>query len=127
PWRRWPSPWPCCWYSPTAPIWPACAPATKTASRRRACCGGAEKPATRRMNPGLYQLYACLADGRLHSGATLSEGLGISRAAVWKRVQALRAIGLEIPATAGGGYRLERPIELLDADDIRSQASAAEL
>jgi len=79
------------------------------------------------MNPGLYQLYACLADGRLHSGATLSEGLGISRAAVWKRVQALRAIGLEIPATAGGGYRLERPIELLDADDIRSQASAAEL
>lgn len=79
------------------------------------------------MNPGLYQLYARLADGRLHSGATLSEELGISRAAVWKRVQALRAIGLEIPATAGGGYRLERPIELLDAESIRSQSAAADL
>ncbi|HSH28135.1 MAG TPA: biotin--[acetyl-CoA-carboxylase] ligase [Wenzhouxiangella sp.] len=79
------------------------------------------------MNPGLFHLYARLADGRVHSGAVLADELGISRAAVWKRVQALRAIGLEIPAMAGGGYRLERPIELLDADDIRSHTSAAEL
>lgn len=79
------------------------------------------------MKPDLYQLYARLADGELHSGAPLADEFGISRAAVWKRVQALRDMGLTIPATAGDGYRLERPIELLDAEDIRSQTGAAEL
>ncbi len=70
------------------------------------------------MKPGLHDLYARLADGRLHNGAALAAELGITRAAVWKRMQALRQMGLEISGTAGDGYRLPHAVELLDAEAI---------
>ncbi|WP_147306692.1 MULTISPECIES: biotin--[acetyl-CoA-carboxylase] ligase [unclassified Wenzhouxiangella] len=71
------------------------------------------------MKPGIHELYARLADGRLHNGATLAEELGITRAAVWKRMQTLRKMGLEISGTAGDGYRLPHAIDLLDQEVIR--------
>jgi BirA family transcriptional regulator, biotin operon repressor / biotin---[acetyl-CoA-carboxylase] ligase len=71
------------------------------------------------MSPELNELYRRLADGRRHNGAELADELGISRAAVWKRIESLRRIGLQVAGTAGDGYRIERPIELLDADRIR--------
>ena len=55
-----------------------------------------------------------LADGRFHSGTALAARLGVSRAAVWKRVRQLRAAGVSIAAVPGRGYRLEPPLELLD-------------
>lgn len=79
------------------------------------------------MKAGLYQLYARLADGRLHNGAALAEELGITRAAVWKRMQALRQMGLSIAGTAGDGYRLPRAIELLDAETIRQHLTSPDL
>lgn len=79
------------------------------------------------MKPGLHQLYARLADGELHNGAALAEELGVTRAAVWKRMQALRDMGLEISGAAGDGYRLPRPIELLDGDAIRRRLGRGEL
>lgn len=48
------------------------------------------------------------------SGAALATELGLSRSAVWKRVQALRAAGVDIHAVPGQGYALARPIVLLD-------------
>ena len=39
------------------------------------------------------------------SGASLSAGLGVSRAQVWKHVEALRAAGYRIAGEPGGGYR----------------------
>lgn len=72
------------------------------------------------MKPGLHQLYARLADGRRHNGAALADELGITRAAVWKRMQALRKLGLDITGTAGDGYRLPHAIELLEAGRIRT-------
>lgn len=53
------------------------------------------------------------------SGEVLAADLGISRAAVWKRVEALRALGLDVVAEGGRGYRLAEPVEWLDADLIR--------
>jgi len=53
------------------------------------------------------------------SGARLAVQLGVSRAAVWKQVEALRVAGLPIEACAGRGYRLSHPLELLDAAAIR--------
>jgi BirA family biotin operon repressor/biotin-[acetyl-CoA-carboxylase] ligase len=47
------------------------------------------------------------AGGEALSGAALSRECGISRAAVWKHVRALRAEGYAIAGTAGSGYRLE--------------------
>lgn len=62
-----------------------------------------------------------LADGRFHSGQTLAEALQTSRTTIWQQIRSLKALGLEIQAVAGRGYRLARPLELLD----RQQISAA--
>jgi BirA family biotin operon repressor/biotin-[acetyl-CoA-carboxylase] ligase len=40
------------------------------------------------------------------SGESLSASLGVSRAQVWKHVEALRSLGYGIDGEAGGGYRL---------------------
>jgi len=40
------------------------------------------------------------------SGESLSQSLGVSRAQVWKYVEALRSKGYEITGEPGGGYRL---------------------
>ena len=54
------------------------------------------------------------------SGAALTGADGLSRAAIWKRVRALREAGIEIDARPGRGYALRRPPDLLDADAIRA-------
>lgn len=59
------------------------------------------------------------------SGAELASELGLSRAAVWKRIEALRGAGVEIAAQAGRGYALVRPLELLDADALAAALSPA--
>lgn len=64
-------------------------------------------------------LLAELARGPC-SGSVLAQRLGLTRAAVWKRVEALRAAGAEIDARAGRGYALAAPLELLDAGAIRT-------
>lgn len=61
------------------------------------------------------QIIRRLADGELHSGTDLAQALGITRAAVWKAVhKAGEALGLEVHAIRGRGYRLAAPLELLD-------------
>ncbi|QSX73717.1 bifunctional biotin--[acetyl-CoA-carboxylase] ligase/biotin operon repressor BirA [Lysobacter arenosi] len=59
------------------------------------------------------------------SGDALAQASGQTRAAVWKRIEALREAGIAIEAQAGRGYRLAQPIDLLDAAAIRSQLPAA--
>jgi BirA family biotin operon repressor/biotin-[acetyl-CoA-carboxylase] ligase len=58
------------------------------------------------------------------SGETLAAELGISRAAVWKRIEALRAAGLGVVAEGGRGYRLEEAVEWLDAGRINDDLAA---
>jgi len=52
------------------------------------------------------------------SGDVLAQETGLTRAAMWKRIEALREAGVEIDAQAGRGYTLRHPIELLQADAI---------
>lgn len=47
------------------------------------------------------------------SGDALARASGQTRAAVWKRIQALREAGVAIEARAGRGYALARPLDLL--------------
>ncbi|MDR3389383.1 MAG: biotin--[acetyl-CoA-carboxylase] ligase [Rudaea sp.] len=54
------------------------------------------------------------------SGSELAQRLGVTRAAVWKQVEALRALGAPIQAVGGRGYRLAWPLEPLDAVRIRA-------
>ena len=57
------------------------------------------------------------------SGAELAREFGITRGAVWKRVEALRAAGVNVQARPGAGYALSAPLALLDADAIAAGLS----
>src|SRR3954465_836889 len=52
------------------------------------------------------------------SGAELSNKLGISRAAIWARIEELRQVGYDIEATPHLGYRLVSSPDALHADDL---------
>ncbi len=70
-------------------------------------------------------LLKLLADGECHSGESLGEALGISRAGAWKQIQSLRQQGVEVEAVTGEGYSLPQPLDLLDADRLGKQVCAA--
>ena len=59
-------------------------------------------------------------EGGFLSGQDLSRRLGLSRAAVWKAVDALRQEGYEIEARTRLGYRLSAAPDALTEKEIRS-------
>lgn len=59
-----------------------------------------------------------LASGRWVSGEDIASLLGVSRAAVWKQIRALKRRGYRIEAAPGRGYRLAEGSDLLDAESI---------
>jgi BirA family biotin operon repressor/biotin-[acetyl-CoA-carboxylase] ligase len=61
-----------------------------------------------------------LLSGEWVSGEEMATRQGVSRAAVWKQIRALRKRGYEIESSTRKGYRLARKHDLLDADLIRS-------
>ena len=68
-----------------------------------------------------HALLAALSSDHAVSGAELARQLNVTRAAVWKQIEHLRDLGAPIEGAAGSGYRLTWPLELLDADRIRSE------
>jgi BirA family biotin operon repressor/biotin-[acetyl-CoA-carboxylase] ligase len=70
-------------------------------------------------------LADALADGNWHSGEALAVAAGISRAALAKRVERLREMGLEVEARHGLGYRLAAPLERLDETALGFAVAAA--
>lgn len=64
-------------------------------------------------------LLAALDGHGWQSGASIARRLGVSRAAVWKRIERLRERGYGIEAVAGKGYRLVHDSDLLLPDAIR--------
>ena len=65
----------------------------------------------------ILQALRTAASGAI-SGADLSTKLGISRAAIWARIEALRELGYEIEASPHQGYRLLSAPDALHADDL---------
>ncbi|RUR29129.1 biotin--[acetyl-CoA-carboxylase] ligase [Vreelandella nanhaiensis] len=63
-------------------------------------------------------LMRLLSDGNVHSGEQLGEALGVSRAAVWKQLKKLDALGVELVAVKGKGYRLSQRLEPLEGAKI---------
>src|SRR5580765_5866045 len=55
------------------------------------------------------------------SGTELSQKLGVSRAAVWARIEDLRSLGYNIEATPHLGYQLVSAPDALHADDLLSR------
>jgi BirA family biotin operon repressor/biotin-[acetyl-CoA-carboxylase] ligase len=53
------------------------------------------------------------------SGEEISRRLGVSRTAVWKRIEGLRTLGYEIQASTRSGYRLIQSPDLLSPSEVR--------
>ncbi|MGH1472581.1 MAG: bifunctional biotin--[acetyl-CoA-carboxylase] ligase/biotin operon repressor BirA [Cellvibrionaceae bacterium] len=64
------------------------------------------------------QVIELLADGHIHSGEELGKLLGVSRTAVWKQLNKIEELGLEVEAVKGKGYQLLGGIELLSREEI---------
>lgn len=62
----------------------------------------------------VQRLVRYLSASEIRSGEAIGNELGCSRTAVWKHVEALRRLGIEVDAVAGQGYVLREPLELLD-------------
>ena len=60
-------------------------------------------------------------EGGWVSGSELSQGLGVTRAAVWGRVEELRAVGYDIEASPHQGYRLVSSPDALHSDDLMAR------
>jgi BirA family biotin operon repressor/biotin-[acetyl-CoA-carboxylase] ligase len=74
--------------------------------------------------PACLQLLNKLADGAFHSGEVLAGELGVTRAAIWKQLKKIEAMGLAVDAIRGKGYRLQQPLDLLDIGKIMQQLPA---
>ena len=70
------------------------------------------------------ELLAALASGEALSGSRLAAETGVTRAAIWKQIEALRTRGVPIESAGSAGYRLPWPIQMLDGPSIRAELSS---
>jgi BirA family biotin operon repressor/biotin-[acetyl-CoA-carboxylase] ligase len=66
------------------------------------------------MKSSVFPLLRLLSDGEFHSGEVLATQFGLSRGAVWYQVRRAEQYGLRVFKVRGRGYRLSRPLDLLD-------------
>lgn len=72
--------------------------------------------------PDAQILAAMRASGEVGaSGAELAKQLGVSRAAVWARVEELRKVGYDIAASPHHGYVLRGSPDALHGDDLQAR------
>jgi BirA family biotin operon repressor/biotin-[acetyl-CoA-carboxylase] ligase len=65
-----------------------------------------------------WRLLELLADGEFHSGEMLAQQIGVSRASVFNALDGIAGCGIELQRIRGRGYRLARPWERLERDEI---------
>lgn len=75
--------------------------------------------------PLTFSLLRRLADGEFHSGETLAQEFGVTRATVCNALSDVDRLGLTLYSVRGRGYRLARPLQWLDAAEV-SQRLAGE-
>lgn len=71
------------------------------------------------------EILLLLAGGGFVTGEAMCRTLGISRMAVHKRIEGLRALGIEIEARSNRGYRLVRPGDVLAAPLLSRELTTA--
>lgn len=74
-----------------------------------------------------FPLLRQLADGRFHGGEALADALGLSRATVCQRIDALEGLGVECHRVRGRGYRLPHALDLLDPAALAAELSKSGL
>jgi len=64
-----------------------------------------------------------LSDGEFHSGTSMGNILGVSRAAINKAIKSLSDIGIDVHRVSGRGYRLVEPMQPLEKHSIARHLS----
>lgn len=73
----------------------------------------------------MLELLRILSDGKFHSGVDIGRKLGLTRAAIWKRMQNLQArMGQRVESVPGKGYRLAQPMDLFDSNRMQEFVGA---
>ena len=67
----------------------------------------------------MREVLKLLSDSKFHSGEALGEALGITRAAVWKRLKKIEMAGIKVHSVKGRGYRIPEPLILLEETRLR--------
>jgi BirA family transcriptional regulator, biotin operon repressor / biotin---[acetyl-CoA-carboxylase] ligase len=72
-------------------------------------------------SPLPQRVFQRLDDREFQSGEALAADLDVTRAAVWKAVEQLRELGVELDAQTSKGYRLAPGVSALSAERIAAQ------
>ena len=76
----------------------------------------------------LLVLLDYLSDGKFHSGENLATELNVSRTAIWKQIKKLEThLPFNIHSVPGKGYKIDKPMILLNRSDILSNLSGKAL
>jgi BirA family biotin operon repressor/biotin-[acetyl-CoA-carboxylase] ligase len=70
------------------------------------------------MNTLTFPILRLLTDGKFHSGEDIATHFKTSRATVWNAIQDAEKLGVEIFSVRGRGYKLPKPIQLLEQDAV---------
>ena len=73
----------------------------------------------------LTYIVSALAEGHFCSGEVFAEQLGLSRTAVSNYIKSLNELGLDIYSVQGKGYKLAKPLILLNKESILVQLKQA--
>lgn len=81
-------------------------------------------PGAVRLDAGQQDLLRCLRAAATHlSGEHLGACLGLSRTAIWKRIERLRGLGYQVEGSSRRGYRLSADQDLLLPEDVSADLS----
>lgn len=64
------------------------------------------------------ELLQALADGKFHSGDDLGSAMNLTRSAVWKHIQRLPDIGIEVRRVKGRGYQIPHGLDLINKEKV---------
>ena len=71
------------------------------------------------MNDNLLKIIQLLNNNEFHDGTSIGDSLGITRAGVWKNIQKIQNLGINIKSIKGKGYIMEDSLILLDKLKIK--------
>ncbi len=69
-------------------------------------------------HPLTFPILRLLADGRFHSGEQIAQQFSVTRTTVWHAIQSAQQLGVQVFSVRGKGYKLPRPVKLLDEQAI---------
>lgn len=79
------------------------------------------------ISDNLKKMISILSDHEYHSGTDIGMSLGLSRAAVWKLIKQLIALGINIESVTNRGYKTDHILDFLATEKIKAQLSTQRL